>query len=301
MNATAGAPARSPASIPGFNACLLYGTNYRPALHVPMYCYFDATVAQVAAAAGWEFARFSPQHIAAIQAWQQEVFEGCACIFPRTRWAGQSVAEEYGVPAARILAAGAGANHLAEPKPHAPYDSQRILFIGTEFERKGGPLILDAFRMLKQDFPEATLAIVGCAPAIEEAGVEIIGRIRKDEAGGLDRLLEEYRRASLFCIMSHFEPFGIVIIEAQHSYVPCVVPARFAFTETVVDGQTGRHVAEYDPRLLAQTWAELFADPDRLRVMGQAAHDHVQSTWTWEAAAARIETRILADLAGVGD
>jgi len=284
------------AAHPGFNAVLMYGTSFLPQLNVPVYCYFDATVAQVARAKAWAFRRFSERKAAQLIAQQKRVFDMCTGIFPRSRWAAQSVVEDYGVAPGKVVVASAGANHTAEPLPHGPYDAQTILFVGRDFERKGGPLILEAFRLVRACMPRARLIIVGCRPPIEEDGVDIVGRISKDVPGGLRRLLELYSRASLFCIMSELEPFGIVIVEAQTCYVPCVVPARFAFTETVVDGLTGRHVKRDEPALLAAVFMELLGDPARLERMGQAAHHYVLENYTWEIAAQRVHDRILQDL-----
>jgi len=281
---------------PGFNACFMYGTNYNPRLPEPTYCYFDATSAQVFRWAGWEFGNLSPNQAGRIIQYQQEIFDHCTGIFPRTRWAAQSVQADYGVEPDKIEVAGAGPNHYADPLPHGPYDARTILFIGREWERKGGPFILEAFRRVRQELPDAKLVVIGCEPPIEEDGVDIVGPIKKDQEGGLKKLLRYYSGASIFCIMSTFEPFGIVIIEAQNSFVPCVVPARFAFTETVVDGVTGRHVPEDDPVVLADTFMELLTNPAKLEAMGRAGHRHVRENFTWEKAAERIHHRIQQDL-----
>lgn len=286
------------AAFPDFNACLLYGTTFNPKLNVPTYCYFDATAAQVYHARAWEFSRFSEQTAQRIIAYQQQVFERCAAIFPRTQWAARSVRDDYGIPEHRIVPAGAGPNYFAEPLPHGPYDNQTILFIGAEFERKGGPLIVEAFRKVREVMPEARLRIVGCSPEVDLPGVEVIGRIPKDAPGGLERLLQVYAEASVFCIMSDFEPFGIVVLEAQNSYVPCVAPARFAFTETIQSHVTGRHVSGHDINELAEILKELLGDPARLAQMGQAGNRFVREQWTWDATARRMQQRIEADLAG---
>lgn len=281
---------------PGFNACLMYGTNYNPKLDTPTYCYFDATSAQVFRGAAWEFGRISEAQARRVIQYQQEVFDHCTGIFPRTQWAANSVTGDYGIDADNVCAAGAGPNHYADPLPHGPYDTQTILFIGREWDRKGGPLILEAFRRARATLPDAKLVVLGCAPEIDEPGVEIVGPFKKDEGGGLQRLLEYYSQASLFCIMSTFEPFGIVIIEAQNSYVPCVVPSRFAFVETVRDGETGCHVPKDDPVILGDTFVELLSDPARLEAMGRAGHEFVREEYTWDAAAQRIHKHIQRDL-----
>ena len=279
-----------------FNACLMYGTNFHPKLDVPMYCYFDATVAQVAKARAWVYgARSLLKNKISIE-YQKSVFESCTSTFPRSQYAAISLIEDYGLPQNKITVAGAGYNHNMIPPPHDAYSRKNILFVGVQFERKGGPFILEAFRIVRKVMPDASLTIVGCNPDINEPGVEIVGRIYKDNENGINCLLEYYRRASLFCIMSSFEPFGIVVVEAQNSYVPCVVPNKFAFTEMVIDGVTGVHLTAETAESLAQVMLDLLGDPQRLKVMGEAAHKFVQSELTWDKAAERIERRILSDL-----
>lgn len=288
---------RIAAAYPGFNACLMYGTNFRPRLGVPTYGYFDATAAQVWAARAWEFGGFSARKAARIIAYQQGVFDGCACVFPRTRWAAQSCEHDYGLPAARVEPVGAGPNDLADPLPHGPYDGRCILFIGSEWARKGGPLVLEAFRRVRTTLPDARLRIVGCTPPVAEDGVEVLGRIDKAAPGGRERLLDIYSEASVFCMMSEFEPFGIVVIEAQNCQVPCVLPRRFAFPEMVRDGETGALVDGNGAEALADTLIALLRDPERLAAMGRAGQAFVRGEFTWDAAASRMLARIRRDLA----
>jgi len=143
--------------------------------------------------------------------------------------------------------------------------------------------------------PGARLRIIGCEPQIAEPGVEVVGRIRKDVPGGLDRLLRHYSEASVFCIMSSFEPFGIVVIEAQNCCVPCVLPARFAFPEMIVDGVTGRLVTQYDSEMLARALVGLLGNARLLEEMGRAGHAFVRRQYTWAGAAARMLERLRAD------
>jgi glycosyltransferase involved in cell wall biosynthesis len=288
---------RVAAAHPGYNACLMYGTTCVPPLAVPTYSYLDATVAQVAAAGGWEFARFSAAKRRRILAFQRRVFQASTAVLPRTAWAASSVVADYGLPPERVTVVGAGANHAAEPPPHGPYDTRTILFVGIDFERKGGPLLVEAFRRVRARIPDARLRIVGCTPAVDVPGVEVIGPISKDAPGGLARLLALYSEASVFCMMSHFEPFGIVMVEAQQAGVPCVAPDRFAFPEIVVDGETGRLTRGYDAGELAQVLCEMLTDPAGLARMGAAARARAAREWTWARAAERIHARVRADLA----
>ncbi len=283
---------------PDANACLMFGTTYQPERDVPTYCYLDATVRQVRDARGWEFQHFDDAFADTVQAYQQAVFDRCACIFTFSEWAAESVISDYGIDRGRVLSVGGGSNFSLPPLEHGPYDAQRILFVGKDFERKGGPLIVDAFRRVKQRLPEATLVIAGCDPGIRETGIEIVGFVGKGSPEGQQRLLELYRDASVMCLMSLFEPFGLVVIEAGLSGVPCITPDRFAFPETVVDGKTGRRLQTYDSGELADALIELLPDTARLESMGNAARDSMRGRFEWDAVAEKVADRMASDLAG---
>lgn len=288
---------------PGFDACLIYGTTFFPhELTVPVYCYFDATVTQNAEGAAYEMGWLPERSLTALRARQHQVFERCAGLFPRTAWAASTLGADYGVPSWKVVVAGAGWNHDLEPPPHAPYDARRLLFVGRDFERKGGPLLVEAFRRVREALPDARLVVAGCNPPglHLEPGVEVVGSIKKDAPGGMARLLELYREASVFALLSRYEPFGIAVVEAMRSEVPCLVPDRFAFPEMVLDGLCGRTVNGYDPRRLAAILIEMLGDPAGLARMGSFAREHVLANWSWTHAAERICRRIEDDLARGG-
>jgi len=278
------------------NACLMFGTTYQPASKCPSYCYLDATVRQVRKARGWEFQHFDETFANTIQAYQQSVFDRCSCVFTFSEWAARSVVDDYGIESDRVMAVGGGSNFSIPPLDHGPYDAQRILFVGKDFERKGGPLIVEAFRRVRQILPNAKLVIAGCDPGIRDAGIEIVGFVGKDTAIGEQQLLELYRDASLMCLMSSFEPFGLVVIEAGLSGVPCVTPDLFAFPETVLDGETGRRLRTYEAAELAEVLLELLQNPSLLKSMGAAAHDYMRGRFEWDTVAKTVAVRIANDV-----
>ncbi len=278
------------------NALLMFGTTYQPDFAGPSYCYLDATVQQVRDAGGWEFQHFSDAFADAVQAYQQAVFDRCTCVFTFSEWAAASVMNDYGIEPDRVMAVGGGSNFSQPPLPHAAYDEQRILFVGKDFDRKGGPLIVDAFRRVRDALPDAKLVIAGCDPGLDEAGIETIGFVGKNTTDGEQQLLALYRDASVMCLMSTFEPFGLVIIEAGLSGVPCITPDRFAFPETVVDGKTGRRLASYHSDELADVLIELLRNPRTLETMGAAAQDYMRGRFEWDSVAERVSARIADDV-----
>ncbi len=282
----------------GFNACLMYGTQFNPNLDVPTYCYFDATAVDVLKSGLWQISYLPDRAKKRIIDRQQELFNNCFGVFPRTNWAAKSLFSKYNIKSNKVVVAGAGANFDGswQPFPHEDYDNKIILFVGGDWEGKGGPFIIKAFQKVRQPIPEAHLVIVCCNPAIDIDGVEVVGRIDKNVPGGLELLLKQYARASVFTIMSKFEAFGIVAIEAQYCFVPCVLPSKFAFPEMIVNNSTGKLLHHENVDDFAGILIRLLKDPVKLKKMGQAAHDFVKQNYSWDLAAKRIHEKIEHDL-----
>jgi glycosyltransferase involved in cell wall biosynthesis len=64
--------------------------------------------------------------------------------------------------------------------------------------------------------------------------------------------------------------------------VPVVADGVGQAAEYVIDGRTGVLVPPCDVRAMAVAAAELLEDPDRRRVLGEAARADVRARWTWE-------------------
>jgi starch synthase len=114
--------------------------------------------------------------------------------------------------------------------------------------------------------------------------------------------IQLYSHCAVFCCPSVYEPFGIINLEAMACKAPVVASATGGILEVVVEGpgpeQTGRLVHwEADPattfpadpeqyaRDLAAPIAELLANPELARQMGEAGRRRVEATFAWEAIA----------------
>ena len=84
------------------------------------------------------------------------------------------------------------------------YQRQSILFVGVDWKRKGGPVLIEAFEIVRKTYPNAILTVVGCKPDTHVGGVNEKGRVP------LEELVDYYIEASIFCMPTIEEPFGIV-------------------------------------------------------------------------------------------
>jgi glycosyltransferase involved in cell wall biosynthesis len=196
------------------------------------------------------------------------------------------------VPAERIHTVYAGVNLTLPTVTAAPKKDPVVLFIGRDFERKGGPLLLRAFEQVRRRVPAAKLIIAGSTPRVDQPGVEVVGFIDKHSANGEARLIELYRRASVFTMPSHFEPFGIVYAEAMHFGVPCVGVDHCAMPEIVSHGVTGLLVPPDNDHALAQALIYVLRNRAEAALMGEAAITKARRLFRWEVVAGKMTTII---------
>lgn len=290
------------ASLPERPAALLQvGTHVRAAVPgVPAFCVTDCTVTQ--ALAGGEFAISQASAAVAEQAvdCQREVFASCAKVFTLSRWTAASVVADYGIPAERVVTVGAGANlDHSTTQPQAPRPERRvdptrpsILFVGMDWEQKGGPLLVEAFRLVRQRRPEARLHVVGCSPPIDEPGVEIVGYLPRGDPAARRRLAGLYGSASCLALLSAFDCFPNVLLEAQLAGVPVVTLAGQGRPEAVDPGRTGMLVSSPEPGAVAEAIEAVLADAGGARTMGPAARRWAEDRFTWPLVIDRVLTEM---------
>jgi glycosyltransferase involved in cell wall biosynthesis len=146
------------------------------------------------------------------------------------------------------------------PSPHPPGRPIRLLFVGADFERKGGPMLLDVLRSRSDEF-ELDVVTRSQVPSTPWC------RVHRAEANSplLRRL---YAEADLFILPTRAECFGIAAIEAMASGLPVIMSDVGAAREIVEDGETG-FVIQPQPEDLARVLDAVVAQPERLGILGR--------------------------------
>jgi glycosyltransferase involved in cell wall biosynthesis len=219
---------------------------------------------------------------------EQALYHAADRILVTAEHVEQTLIRSYGCDPARIATILIGANVEAAPSSDSleRYGAGRILFVGIEWERKGGPTLLAAFDKVAARFPGATLTIVGCSPAVSHPRVRAMGKLPRAEVGAL------FAEASVFCLPSVVEPSAVASVEAMAFRLPVVATTVGGFPGMVNDGETGLLVAPNDVPALADALSELLAAPERARAMGQAGYQRGRALFTWDAVGARLRSEI---------
>ncbi len=248
----------------------------------PYVLYVDNTHHQ--SVEGWP--DWNPLHDHELKAWYEEetaIYRSALHIFTMSHAATYSLTHFYGIPATRVSTVGGGANFSELPQLGDEEREPTILFVGKDFPRKGGEVLTVAFAQVRKRLPTARLQIVGSDDATPGPGIEIIGRLEDRQA--LSRL---YAQASVFCLPSLFEPYGLALIEAMTFGLPCVGTSVGGIPDIIIDGETGTLVSPSDPDALAEALYWFLASPSLAAKFGAAGRRRVEEYLTWERVVQRM-------------
>lgn len=169
------------------------------------------------------------------------------------QWAADSLMSDYQVEAEKIKVIHPGVDlGLFSPRdtPRQP-GPLRVLFVGGDFGRKGGPDLVDAICRLGG---RAELDVVTSTdPNISAPGVRVHLGLSPQSHG----LLELYRRADVCCLPSRGDCFPQAIAEALAFGLPIVATNVGAMSEMVKDGKNGFLVRPGSPEQLTHAIGKL--------------------------------------------
>ncbi|MDF2706086.1 glycosyltransferase family 4 protein [Nonomuraea muscovyensis] len=164
----------------------------------------------------------------------------------------------------------------AEPLDGWGPDGATLGFLGRmDEERKGLPILLDAFALLAPERPGLKLLIAGPGDAKDvydrvpkefHDRVTVLGMVSEADK------IRAYHSVDVFCAPNtRGESFGIVLAEAMASGATVLASDIPAFRKVLGDGQAGALFANGDAASLAREAAALLDEPDRRAKLAEEA------------------------------
>ncbi len=196
------------------------------------------------------------------------------------------------------------ATHYLEPRRvgDKPWHDKRFtLGIGELKERKGHHLAVAAWSRVAREQPDLHHFIVGrtmgdeyeaaMMRVAEDAGVldrlHLLGNIEEDEKIDLLQRAEVFVHTPVTAEDGGFEGFGIVYLEASASGTAAIGSLDCGAEDAIVDGVTGRLVAQ-EVDAIEATLRELLGDDALRERMGRAGREHAgRAVWEDNARAVR--------------
>jgi glycogen(starch) synthase len=165
-----------------------------------------------------------------------------------------------------------------------------LLYFGRLEYEKGVHDAIAALPRIRRTHPGTTLTIAGEGTQyswlVEQArkhkvlkATNFVGRVDHSQ------LLALLHRADVAVLPSHYEPFGIVALEAAAAGTPLVTSNVGGLGEAVISGQTGVSCPPRDVAGLAAAVRTVLDDPSAAQRRAIAARDRLTSDFSWQTVA----------------
>lgn len=164
---------------------------------------------------------------------QNRIIGDANIVLSMSQWLAKFINENTNRKAIYV---GGGINTTISRTPIQSRDEQTFLFVGRDFQRKGGDLVVAAFEKVRELYPESRLKIAG--PRLENLsinikdieGVDFLGDVSTEEIGKL------MSTATFFVMPSRFEAYGLVFVEAMANGMPIIARDKFEMPYFVSQG-----------------------------------------------------------------
>lgn len=204
--------------------------------------------------------------------YQRSLERATAAVFSSS-WAAQSAIADYNTEASKVYTIPFGANLSSIPQAEAAGrwiidraqdEICRLLFLGIDWERKGGPEALRFVAELNRAGIKSSLTVVGCFPDIPAdltAYVNLVGFLRKDVAEEAEQLERLLITSTALLLPSLAECYGCVFCEANAYGLPALGRDTGGVSEIIKDGVNGLLMSDDEsPEAFASRWASLWRD-----------------------------------------
>lgn len=207
-------------------------------------------------------------------------------------WAKDGLVAEYEVEADKITVIPPGVNPSEWKRPLSSPNSSsetpvKILFVGGDLERKGGVILLEAYRRLRErngSELEVELHLVTKESVTPEPGLFIYNNMQPNSS----ELKALFHQCHLFCLPSYGDCLPMALSEAGAASLPLVSTNVAAIPEIVQDGYSGYLVNPGDVDGLESALQKLVADPTLRIEMGENARKLVTITFDAEQNAQKL-------------
>jgi glycosyltransferase involved in cell wall biosynthesis len=220
-------------------------------------------------------------------------FIRCAGLLPWSQWAARSMIEDYEADPARVQVLPPGVDIAGWRPPQSTgirHDHLQLLFVGADFERKGGPMLLDIFRRHLRD--TCDLHLVTRVAASPEPGVTI----HTGYAPGAPELMNLFQSADLLVVPTLADCFSMAAIEAMACGLPVITSPVGGIPEIVEHGVTGLLPPTGDGRRLLESIRTLRDDDGLRRRLGAAGRDVAVRRFNATTQARRMVELILSEI-----
>lgn len=226
-------------------------------------------------------------------------------IVSSSEWAARSAIEDYHTDKRKVHVLPQGTNIDNAPPAEVIQQKQksdrcRLLFVGVDWQRKGGEIAFETLLKLEELGIQAELIVCGCIPPSQFSHdrMTVIPYLYKSDEKQRAQLEQLYMTSDFFLLPTRSESYGMVFAEASAFGLPSITTDTGGVSEVVRNGENGfilpssARGTEY-----AEVIARLYRDDQRYAELVKSSRAAFDERLTWDAWGMAV-TDLIAQLLG---
>ena len=270
---------------------------------MPKILYTDATFHLMLDFYG-NFSNFSEKTRQAANELARRAFHNADRLLFSSHWAADSAVEDYGIPRSRVHVVTLGANievdhdadiieKLIDEKSGKPI---HLLFMGIDWNRKGGPKALEIARYIKEKGNDVYLQLVGSRPPEGENFPDYVmnhGFISKARPEGRKLLDDIFRKTHFLVLPTRADCTPMVYAELNAYGIPAVTH-EVGGIPSVVQNETNGLIFSPDSTTeeMAEKILAVFLNPEKYRHLSLSSFRTYKEKLNWNQTGEKLSEHI---------
>jgi len=248
------------------------------------------------------FRNLSSESIRHGNAMEQEALSRCRLAIYSSKWAARSAVENYNVAPGKIHVVPFGANIPCDRSfddiktivGARAMDRCNLLFIGVEWQRKGGDVAVQIAEALNEQGLPTELAVVGCDPPGRVPDcVTAYGFVSKASPQGIETIGRLLAESHFLILPSRAECLAVVIAEAGSFGLPSVASDTGGIPTALRDGANGRTFStDGDMLEYCSFISHMMSHPAEYRELALSSFNEYRTRLNWRVAGERVRALI---------
>jgi glycosyltransferase involved in cell wall biosynthesis len=215
-------------------------------------------------------------------------------------WAAASAIKDFGANPGKVHIIPFGANIDEVPSRDEVLSRKkertcRLLFLGVEWERKGGAIAFDTFNELINRGINAELVICGCKPPkdFKHSKIKVIPFLDKNKKKSYHEFYNLLIESDFLIMPSRHECFGIVFCEAAAFGLPSIATDTGGVSGAIRNCENGYLLPLSSiGKQYAELIEELFKDEEKYLAMVKKSRELYETLFNWDVWAQEVSVLI---------
>ena len=262
---------------------------------IPIFYYSDATANLLIDYYFFNLSKLSKKELNLIE--YNAINKAKSSIFS-SLWSAQDAIKTYMADPNKVKVVKMGANIHQPPgnfniEKKLDSKSCKLLFVGVDWKRKGGDIVLKTLDILTAKGFDAELTVCGCVPPETRKNMIVYPFLNKNKETDFKIFIELFEKSHIFFFPTRAECSGIVLCEAAAYGIPTISTDTGGVSSYIKNNETGYLLPlEAKSEDYAKLIMTLFGDKKLYSKMANQSHNLFQTELNWQVWAKKIYNTI---------